>query len=184
MMLPSSPLRSSEVFLRVKVLMRHTRIRFTDSQRLMRRTRMRHIRQTMEWWSSDSNEAELDSKEGKYDSTERQSEKSQKNRTESAYIHCHSNLDLEIRYGEASISGLLQIIGLFCRRALERRLYSAKLSYNSKEPTNCNHPIFQETRSTGASVTLMGTKVRRVCIQKYDTGRSHKDMYPHTRTHK
>ena len=144
---------------------------------------MRHTIQTMECWSSDSEEAELDSKEGKYDSKKREREKSQKNRNESAYIYCHSNLDLEIRYGGASIRRLLQIVGLFCKRALKKKRCSAKLSYNFKEPTNCNHPIFEEIRSTRASVTLMGTKVKSACIQMYDTGRSHEDMYPHTRTH-
>jgi len=81
---------------------------------------MRHTIQTMECWSSDSEEAELDSKEGKYDSKKREREKSQKNRNESAYIYCHSNLDLEVRYGGASIRRLLQIVGLFCKRALKK----------------------------------------------------------------
>jgi len=45
------------------------------------------------------------------------------------------------RYGAATISRLLQIIGLFCKRALQKRLYSAKETYHFKEPTNCSHPI-------------------------------------------
>jgi len=32
----------------------------------------------------------------------------------------------DISYGVASISRLLKIIGLFCKRALQKRLYSAK----------------------------------------------------------
>jgi len=44
-------------------------------------------------------------------------------------------------YGGASISGLLKSVGLFCTRALLKRLYSAKETYNFKEPTNRSHPI-------------------------------------------
>ena len=45
------------------------------------------------------------------------------------------------QYVVATISRLLKIIGLFCKRALQKRLYSAKETYNFKEPTNCSHPI-------------------------------------------
>jgi len=41
----------------------------------------------------------------------------------------------------ATISRLLKIIGLFCKRALENRLYSAKETYDFEEPTNRSHPI-------------------------------------------
>ena len=44
-------------------------------------------------------------------------------------------------YGVAMISRLLTIIGLFCKRALYKRLYSAKETYNLKGPTNYSHPI-------------------------------------------
>ena len=44
-------------------------------------------------------------------------------------------------YGVATISRLLKIIGLFCKRALKQRQYSAKEIYNFKEPTNHSHPI-------------------------------------------
>jgi len=33
------------------------------------------------------------------------------------------------------------MIGLFCKRALYKRLYSAKETYDFKEPTNQSHPI-------------------------------------------
>jgi len=33
----------------------------------------------------------------------------------------------------ATISRLLKIIGLFCKRTLQKRLYSAKETYNFKE---------------------------------------------------
>jgi len=41
----------------------------------------------------------------------------------------------------ASISRLLKIIGLFCKRALQKTLYSAEETYDFKEPTNRSHPI-------------------------------------------
>ena len=44
-------------------------------------------------------------------------------------------------YGVATISRLLKIIGLFCKRALYKRRYSAKETYDLKEPTTCSHPI-------------------------------------------
>jgi len=45
------------------------------------------------------------------------------------------------RYGVATISRLLKIIGLFCKRALQKRLCSAKETWDFKEPTNRSHPI-------------------------------------------
>jgi len=44
-------------------------------------------------------------------------------------------------YGVATISRLLKIIGLSCKRALWKRLYSSKETYNFKKPTNRSHPI-------------------------------------------
>ena len=44
-------------------------------------------------------------------------------------------------YGVATISRLLKIIGLFCKRALQKRLYSAKETYDFKEPTNRSNPM-------------------------------------------
>ena len=44
-------------------------------------------------------------------------------------------------YGVPSISRLLKIIGLFCNRALLKRIYFAKETYNFKGPTNRSHPI-------------------------------------------
>ena len=42
-------------------------------------------------------------------------------------------------YVVATINRLLQIIGLFCKRALSKRRYSATENYNFKEPTNSSH---------------------------------------------
>jgi len=44
-------------------------------------------------------------------------------------------------YEVATISRLLKIIGLVCKRALKNRRYSAKETYNFKEHTNRSHPI-------------------------------------------
>ena len=41
----------------------------------------------------------------------------------------------------ATIIRLLKITGLFCKRALRKRLHSAKETYNFKEPTNRSHLI-------------------------------------------
>jgi len=51
------------------------------------------------------------------------------------------------RFGVATVSRLLKIIGLFCKRALYKRRYYAQETYNFKEPTNRSHPIlaFAET---------------------------------------
>jgi len=47
-----------------------------------------------------------------------------------------------VAYGVATISRLLKIIGLFCKRALQKRRYSAKETYNFKEPATRGHPIW------------------------------------------
>jgi len=48
-------------------------------------------------------------------------------------------------YGVALVSRIDKIIGLLCKRALEMRQYSAKETYNLKEPTNCSHSILHTT---------------------------------------
>jgi len=54
----------------------------------------------------------------------------------------HTATRYDADYGVASISRLLKIIGLSCKRALQKRLYSAKETYNFKEPTNRSHLIY------------------------------------------
>ena len=44
-------------------------------------------------------------------------------------------------YGVVLASRIDQIIGLFCKRDLWKRRYSAKETCNFKEPTNRSHPI-------------------------------------------
>jgi len=43
--------------------------------------------------------------------------------------------------GMATISTLFKVIGLFCKRSLYKKPYSAKETYNLKEPTNRSHSI-------------------------------------------
>jgi len=44
-------------------------------------------------------------------------------------------------YGVATISRLLKITGLFCKKALQKRPIFCKETYDFKEPTNRSHPI-------------------------------------------
>jgi len=44
-------------------------------------------------------------------------------------------------YGVASVSRINKMIGLFCKRVLSKRQYSAKETYNLIDPTDRSHPI-------------------------------------------
>jgi len=57
------------------------------------------------------------------------------------FINAVKGMGGNCRYGVATISRLRKIICLFCKRALEKRLYSAKETYHFKEPTNRSHLI-------------------------------------------
>jgi len=59
------------------------------------------------------------------------------------YESCHTYgwFDWHWWYGVATISRLLEIERLFCKRALQKRLHSATETYDCKEPTNRSHPI-------------------------------------------
>ena len=48
----------------------------------------------------------------------------------------------------ATIRRLLKIISLFCKSVLSKRLYSAKETYNFKEPADRSHPKALFTRDT------------------------------------
>ena len=53
-----------------------------------------------------------------------------------------------LSYGVALVSRIDKIIGLFCKRALQKRQYSAKQTYNFIDPTDRSHPIpFQRESS-------------------------------------
>ena len=44
-------------------------------------------------------------------------------------------------YGVALVSRIDKIIGLFCKRALQKRQYSAKETFHFIDPTDRSHPI-------------------------------------------
>jgi hypothetical protein len=44
--------------------------------------------------------------------------------------------------GVATVSRIDKIIGLFCKRALQKRQYSAEETYNFIDPTDRSHPIY------------------------------------------
>ena len=73
-----------------------------------------------------------------------------KAQSQSSKVSFHLNMAKET-YGVATISRLPKIIGLFCKRALKKRRYSAKETYNFKEPTNRSHPILALTSSLGGA---------------------------------
>jgi len=68
-----------------------------------------------------------------------------------------------ISYGVASIRRLLKIIGLVWKRALQKRRYYAKETYNFKEPTNRSHPIRQSRQ------VLLWSKHVRNALQRSAT---------------
>ena len=49
-----------------------------------------------------------------------------------------------VAYGVALVSRIDKIIGLFCKRALQKRQYSAKETYNFIDPTDRSHAIVHE----------------------------------------
>jgi len=64
------------------------------------------------------------------------------------YIYIYQYIYIQVQnvlrtssYGVASISRLLKSIGLFCKRALQKRLYFAKETYDFIQSTNRSHPI-------------------------------------------
>ena len=56
-------------------------------------------------------------------------------------ILCSSVCGAADKYGVATISRLLKIIGLFCRISSLLQVSSAKETYNFKEPISRSHPI-------------------------------------------
>ena len=65
------------------------------------------------------------------------------------FLHRISNVrysrTLPYDYVVPTTSRRLKTISLFCKRTLQKRRYSAKETYNFKEPTNSSHPL-QNTR--------------------------------------
>jgi len=67
------------------------------------------------------------------------------------HIHTHTHKNTGTRqttlhqrrwtYGVALVSRLDKIIGLFCKRGLQKSQYSAKDTYSFIDPTDRSHPI-------------------------------------------
>ena len=55
-------------------------------------------------------------------------------------------------YGVATVSRINTILGLFCKRDLPKRRYSAKDTYDFIDPTDRSHPISWFTSHTSTSV--------------------------------
>jgi len=80
-------------------------------------------------------------------------------------------LDTRAHYGVALVSRIDKFIGLFCKRALWNRRYSAKETYNLIEPTDRSHPISTHMyRRSGVCVCVCVC----VCVTRVF-------MYIHTR---
>ena len=62
-------------------------------------------------------------------------------------------------YGVATISRLLNIVGLFCKRALSKCPFSSKKTYNVKEPTNRSRPTTIAKGWKGAFGTVAGDSI-------------------------
>ena len=87
-------------------------------------------------------------------------------------------------YGVATISRLSKIIGLCCKRTLQKRLYSAKETYNFQEPTNRRHRItYILTHNTDWETCMPTNKLARtlhICTWKRCPSWQHQsDTYEH-----
>ena len=88
-------------------------------------------------------------------------------------------------HGVAAISSLLKIIGLFFKRALSKRLYSAKETYNFKEPSNCSHPIWANTNTNTHTHThtIQGLACCSTAIHTQTHIHTHINAHTQTYTH-
>jgi len=57
------------------------------------------------------------------------------------YIHIYTYISCYYWYGVATISRMLENIGLFCKRDLQKRPIFCKETYIFKHPTHRSHPI-------------------------------------------
>ena len=57
-----------------------------------------------------------------------------------------------------------KIIGLFCKRALSKRQYSAKETYNFIDPTDRSHPIYKNTEILSCIALFFRRETRRVHV--------------------
>jgi len=90
-------------------------------------------------------------------------------------------------YGVASASRIDTIIGLFCKRALYKRLYSAKETCNFIDPTDRSHPIAQKKpllflsqhHITSLHITSHHITSHHITSHTYNIIRHHMTSYYH-----
>jgi len=71
-----------------------------------------------------------------------------------------NKIHLLLRYGVATISRLLEIMGLSCRISSLLQGSFAKETYNFKEPTNRSHPILKRIDQCGAMFGIGSNRAR------------------------
>ena len=91
------------------------------------------------------------------------------------------------QYGVATISRLLKIIGLLCKRAVWKRLSSAQETYHFNEPTNRSHSIvgfFVLTRTTTVHISEMKWILKNLtCWVSHHTAHTYTCTCTHMHTH-
>ena len=80
-------------------------------------------------------------------------------------------------YGVATISRLLKITGLFCKRALQKRPIFCKGTYNFQEPTNRSHPICQTGGVEREASTWMHCNTQRCTTATHCNALQHREVY-------
>jgi len=95
---------------------------------------------------------------------------------EITHIKQHTHVYQTIYIWVATISRLLQIVGLFCKRDLLKRRYSAKETYIFEEPTNRSHPICIYTHTYIETHTCIGKQYMYIYINTH----AYMSIYKHT----
>jgi len=70
------------------------------------------------------------------------------------------HLYVSFRYGVATLSRIDKIVGLFCKRALYKRRYSAKETCHFIDPTDHSHPIYIFAGGANAAIVCRCSIVR------------------------
>jgi len=81
--------------------------------------------------------------------------------------------DVRWQYGVALVSRIDTIIGLFCKRALQKRQYSAKETCNFIDPTDCSHPIVMAAVMAVVMVYMICVTYIWVCLYSRQHPLSH-----------
>ena len=84
------------------------------------------------------------------------------------YTYIYINTCHPYTYGVTLVSGIDKITGLFFKRALEKRLYSAKETYDFIDPTLRSHPIHRFTHIINFTSLLQKSPVKQTIFFKRD----------------